>query len=120
MKKVGIVLIKNQNKNYPAGDFRSLECIELLKGADIVVTNPPFSLIREFISQLVEYNKKFLIISNSNALGYKEIFPLFKGNKIWLGVAVQTKSLCKKARIYSVWFRVPDSYELKKQPLLQD
>ena len=103
-------------KTYKAGDFRSPECIELLKEADIVVTNPPFSLIREFISQLVEYNKKFLIISNSNAIGYKEIFPLFKGNKIWLGVAVQTKSLCKKARIYSVWFRVPDSYELKNSP----
>ena len=116
MKKVGIVLIKNQKKSYPAGDFRSPECIELLKKADIVVTNPPFSLIREFISQLVEYNKKFLIISNSNAIGYKEIFPLFKENKIWLGVAVQTKSLCKKARIHSVWFRVPDSYELKNSP----
>ena len=87
---MGIVLNKNQNKNYPAGDFRSRECIELLKEADIVVTNPPFSLIREFISQLVEYNKKFLIISNANVIGYKEIFPLFKDNKICLGVAVQT------------------------------
>ena len=116
MKKVGIVLIKNQNKNYPAGDFRSTECIELLKEADIVVTNPPFSLIREFISQLVGYNKKFLILSNSNAIGYKEIFPLFKENKIWLGAATQTKSPRKKARIHSVWFRVPDSYELKNSP----
>ena len=113
---MGIVLIKNQNKNYTAGDFRPPECIELLKEADIVVTNPPFSLIREFISQLVEHNKKFLIISNSNAIGYKEIFPLFKENKIWLGVAVQTKSPRKKARIHSVWFRVPDSYELKNSP----
>ena len=116
MKKVGIVLIKNQNKNHLAGDFRSPECIELLKEADIVVTNPPFSLIREFISQLVEYNKKILILSNSNAIGYKEIFPLFKENKIWLGVATQTKSSRKKARIHSVWFRVPDSYELKNSP----
>ena len=116
MKKVGIVLNKNQNKNYPAGDFRSPECIELLKEADIVVTNPPFSLIREFISQLVGYNKKFLIISNSNAIGCKKIFPLFKENKIWLGAATQTKSPRKKARIHSVWFRVPDSYELKNSP----
>ena len=109
--------INLQNRyRYPAGDFRSRECIELLKEADIVVTNPPFSLIREFISQLVEYNKKFLIISNSNAIGYKEIFPLFKENKIWLGAATQTKSPRKKARIHSVWFRVPDSYELKNSP----
>ena len=109
--------INLQNRyRYPAGDFRSRECIELLKEADIVVTNPPFSLIREFISQLVEYNKKILILSNSNAIGYKEIFPLFKENKIWLGVATQTKSSRKKARIHSVWFRVPDSYELKNSP----
>ena len=64
-------------KTYGAGDFRSSECIELLKEADIVVTNPPFSLLREFIAQLMEYNKKFLIIGNTNAMGYKEIFPLF-------------------------------------------
>ena len=103
-------------KTYKAGDFRSPECIELLKEADIVVTNPPFSLIREFISQLVGYNKKILILSNSNVIGYKEIFPLFKENKIWLGAATQTKSPRKKARIHSVWFRVPDSYELKNSP----
>ena len=58
------------------GDFRSAECIELLKQADIVVTNPPFSLFREYVAQLVEYNKKFLIIGNKNAITYKEIFPL--------------------------------------------
>lgn len=113
---MGIALIKNQNKNHLAGDFRSPECIELLKEADIVVTNPPFSLIREFISRLVEYNKKFLIIGNCASVGCKEIFPLFKENKIWLGVATQTKSSSKKARIHSVWFRVPDSYELKNSP----
>lgn len=67
------------------GDFRSLECIELLKQADIVVTNPPFSLFREYVSQLMEYNKKFLIIGNQNAITYKEIFFLLKENKIWLG-----------------------------------
>lgn len=67
------------------GDFRSQECIELLKQADIVVTNPPFSLFREYVSQLVEYDKKFVIIGNQNAITYKEIFKLIKENKLWLG-----------------------------------
>lgn len=68
------------------GDFRSKECIELLKQADIVVTNPPFSLFREYIGQLLKYDKSFLIIGNMNALHYKEVFPFIKDNKIWLGV----------------------------------
>lgn len=67
------------------GDFRSQESIELLKQADIVVTNPPFSLFREYVAQLVEYDKKFIIVGHQNALTYKEIFPLIKENKIWLG-----------------------------------
>ena len=67
------------------GDFRSEECIELLKEADIVVTNPPFSLFREYIATLVQYNKKFLVIGNQNAITYKEIFPLIKENKVWTG-----------------------------------
>ena len=67
------------------GDFRSAECIEILKQSDIVVTNPPFSLFREYVSQLVKYDKKFLIIGNQNAIKYKEVFPLFMENKIWLG-----------------------------------
>ena len=67
------------------GDFRSEECIEILKSADIVVTNPPFSLFRDYVAQLVEYNKKFIIIGHNNAISYKEIFPLIKDNKIWLG-----------------------------------
>ncbi|MBF0715941.1 adenine-specific methyltransferase EcoRI family protein [Gemelliphila palaticanis] len=68
------------------GDFRSIESIELLKKADIVVTNPPFSLFREFISLLIEYKKKFLIIGNINAITYKEIFKLIQNNKVWLGI----------------------------------
>lgn len=68
------------------GDFRSAECIELLKQADIVVTNPPFSLFREYVAQLIEYDKKFLIIGSKNAITYKEIFPLLKDNKMWIGV----------------------------------
>jgi len=68
------------------GDFRSQECIDILKQADIVVTNPPFSLFREYVGQLVEYNKAFLIIGNINAITYKEIFELIKEDKAWLGV----------------------------------
>lgn len=67
------------------GDFRSKECIELLKQADVVITNPPFSLFREYVAQLIEYNKKFIIIGNKNAITYKEIFKLIKENKLWLG-----------------------------------
>ena len=70
------------------GDFRSEECIELLKQSDIVVTNPPFSLFREYVAQLIEYKKKLLIIGNMNAITYKEIFPLIKENKMWLGPSI--------------------------------
>ncbi|MBI5653206.1 MAG: modification methylase [Chloroflexi bacterium] len=68
------------------GDFRSQECIELLKQADIVVTNPPFSLFREYVAQLIGYDKKFLIVGTWNAITYKEIFKLVKENKIWIGI----------------------------------
>ena len=68
------------------GDFRSPECIELLGEADIVVTNPPFSLFREYVAQLMEYEKKFLITGPKNAITYKEIFPFIKANKMWLGI----------------------------------
>lgn len=82
-------LIKN-NKNTLKqlegnGDFRSNECMKLLEQADIVATNPPFSLFREYVNQLITYEKQFIIIGNQNALTYKEIFPLIKDNKIWLG-----------------------------------
>lgn len=85
------------------GDFRSAECVALLKEADIVVTNPPFSLFREFVDQLVRFNKKFLIIGNINAITYKEIFSLIKDNKAWLGVNL--------GRGIS-GFIVPENYEL--------
>ena len=68
------------------GDFRSQECIDILKQADIIVTNPPFSLFREFIAQLMEHDKRFLIIGSQSAISYKEIFPLIKDNRLWLGV----------------------------------
>lgn len=83
------------------GDFRSEECIELLKQADIVVTNPPFSLFREYVAQLVEYEKKFLIIGNKNAITFKEIFPLIKDNKMWLGHSITSGDR---------EFRVPKNY----------
>ena len=76
---------KNTIRKLKDGDFRSEECVELLKEADIVVTNPPFSLFREYVAQLVKYEKQFLIIGNQNAITYKEIFPLIKQNKLWLG-----------------------------------
>ena len=85
------------------GDFRSKECIELLKQSDIVVTNPPFSLFREYVSQLIEHNKKFIIIGNLNALTYKEIFKLVKENKIWLGQSIHSGDR---------EFGVPDDYPL--------
>jgi len=78
------------------GDFRSEESIELLKEADIVVTNPPFSLFREYVAQLIEYKKKFLILGNINSITYKEVFPLIKKNKLWLGYN------CVR------WFLIPD------------
>lgn len=85
------------------GDFRSDECIELLKESDIVVTNPPFSLFREYLTQLVQAGKSFLIIGNVNAITYKEVFPLIKENKLWLGPSIHSGD--RK-------FNVPDSYPL--------
>ncbi|MBR2371284.1 MAG: modification methylase, partial [Clostridia bacterium] len=85
------------------GDFRSDECIEILKQADIVVTNPPFSLFREYVAQLIEYDKKFIIIGNQNAITYKEFFPLIKDNKVWFGNSIHSGDR---------EFRVPDDYPL--------
>jgi hypothetical protein len=75
-------IIKSLNDN---GDFRNEECINILKIADVIVTNPPFSLFREYVKQLMDYNKQFLVIGSQNAITYKEIFPLFKSNKMWWG-----------------------------------
>ena len=87
------------------GDFRSAECIEFLKEADVVVTNPPFSLFREYVAQLMEYGKKFLIIGNQNAITYKEIFPYIKNNELWLGLSMNGSNR---------WFQAPDDYEVKE------
>jgi hypothetical protein len=89
--------------NYSGGDFRSAECIALLKQADIVVTNPPFSLFREYVGQLVQHRKTFLIIGNIQAITYKEVFPLIKADKLWMGVTIHSGDR---------EFRVPDHYPL--------
>lgn len=88
IEDVKLFLEHNPHSRTPlkgGGDFRSPECIEFLKQADIVVTNPPFSLFREYVAQLVEHGKKFLVIGSKNAVTYKEIFPLIKENKMWVG-----------------------------------
>lgn len=97
VEEIGIKHLKGD------GDFRSKECIELLKQADIVVTNPPFSLFREYVAQLMQYNKKFLILGNQNAITYKEIFALLQANKIWIGY-----------KFGNMEFRVPDYYTPRK------
>lgn len=85
------------------GDFRSDECLELLKEADIVVTNPPFSLFREYVAQLMEHEKQFIIIGNQNAITYKEVFPLIMADKLWFGPSIHSGD--RK-------FYVPDDYPL--------
>jgi hypothetical protein len=87
------------------GDFRSEECVEFLKEADIVVTNPPFSLFRQYIAQLMEYGKKFIIVGNTQAITYKEVFPYIKNNELWLGVSSFNCGM---------YFQVPENYEYAK------
>jgi hypothetical protein len=94
-----------RDANYPGGDFRSAECLALLKEADIVVTNPPFSLFREYVAQLIQYRKKFIILGNQNAITYKEIFPLIRDNKLWLGVDNGGTK----------WFQVQDDYNIQTE-----
>ncbi len=93
-EEIGITHLKGD------GDFRNEETIELLKKVDIVVTNPPFSLFREYVAQLVEYDKKFIIIGNQNAVTYKDFFPLLKDNKLWIGY-----------NSGGMEFKIPDHYE---------
>ena len=93
--EVGVRVLKGD------GDFRSEECIEILKEADIVVTNPPFSLFREYVAQLVKYGKKFLILGNKNALTYADVFQIIKDNGIWIGVTPMSRE---------IYFNVPQTY----------
>lgn len=87
---------------YGPGDFRSTECVEYLKSADVVVTNPPFSLFREYIAQIIEYNKKFLVLGNQNAIIYKGVFKFIRDNQMWLGLDNGGTK----------WFRVPEGYDI--------
>jgi len=105
IEDVKLFLKRNPHTRTPlagGGDFRSPECISLLQKADIVVTNPPFSLFKEYVSQLAEHRKKFLIIGNTNSITYLEIFPLIKANKMWLG--------CTNFNV-GMFFEVPDDWE---------
>lgn len=90
------------------GDFRSRECMDILDACDIVVTNPPFSCFRDFLKALMEHGKKFLVIGNINCVTYKEIFPLIRDGRIWLGA--NAKGGTRKGN--TMWFGVPDSEEL--------
>ena len=101
--EIGIQTLKGN------GDFRSKESIELLKQADIVVTNPPFSLFREYIAQLIEYDKKFLIIGSQNAITYKDVFQYFKEDKIWIGYQCGDMA-----------FQVPEHYEARETRYWED
>ena len=109
------LLIKNRKNTLSTlaggGDFRSQECLQLLQEADIVVTNPPFSLFREYVKILITHQKKFLIIGNQNAITYKEIFPLIKENRIWLGASIHSGDR---------EFRVPDYYIITSKSLRID
>lgn len=105
------------------GDFRSDECVELLKQSDIVVTNPPFSLFREYVAQLFQHNKKFLIIGSMNAIIYTEIFPYIKNNKLWLGNKTSSQQMFLEAtpeytkkvmsnKPQGMWWRIIDGKPL--------
>jgi len=105
LEDVKSLLKRNKKNSTPLkgnGDFRSEECIKLLEQADIVVTNPPFSLFREYVAQLIEYKKKFIILGDQNAITYKEIFKLIKENKLWLGYDNNGTK----------WFQVPMDYDI--------
>jgi len=101
--KAARIALKGDRGKYPGGDFRSSECVAFLKSADIVVTNPPFSLFREYIAQLLEHEKQLLIIGNLNAIKYKVVFPSFQADKLWLGPTITSGDR---------EFQVPDSYPL--------
>jgi len=110
LKKIAKQLKENKHNEWTPleedGDFSSAECIELLKQSDIVVTNPPFSLFRKYVKQLFDYNKKFLIIGNMNAITYKEVFPKIKENKMWLGATGNGSDMV---------FAVPKGFEVDEK-----
>lgn len=103
----------HSDDKYDAGDFRSKECVELLKQADIVITNPPFSLFREFVNLLIKYNKDFLIIGNKNAITYKDFFKLIKEKKVWLGASHRNRGT-------GMYFSIPDINYLQNPTRVKD
>ena len=105
------VLKKIKTQLTDNGDFRSKECIEILKQSDIIITNPPFSLFREYVSQLIEHDKKFIILGNQNAITYKEIFPLIKDDKMWLGASIHSGDR---------EFQVPQDYKIRTKAFRED
>ena len=111
LKDVAMQLKANKHNEWMPlegdGDFRSNECINLLKQSDIVVTNPPFSLYRKYLEQIIKYNKKFVIIGSKNTITYKEIFPLIKGNKMWVGTTSFNKDML---------FIAPSNTDFSKKP----
>lgn len=108
----------NGDDTYNGGDFRSRECVEFLKQADIVVTNPPFSLFREYMAQLVAYDKQFLIIGNKNAITYKEVFKLIKENKLWTGVRAFSGGMWFVADYMGKYEKVVDGVKLINVPAI--
>lgn len=121
IEDVKLFLKQNPHTRTPlaeGGDFRSPECVALLKEADIVVTNPPFSLFREYVSQLVEHGKRFLIIANKNAITYKEIFPLIKDNKLWMGVTAFSGGMWFIADYMGKYEKVVDGVKLINVPAI--
>jgi hypothetical protein len=127
LKDVAMQLKANKNNEWTPlegdGDFRSDECINLLKQSDIVATNPPFSLFREYVKQLFDYNKKFVIIGNMSAITSKEIFPLIKDNKLWLGNKTSSQQMFLEApqkytervmasKPQGMWWRIIDGKPL--------
>ena len=100
------------------GDFRSAECIEFLKECDVVVTNPPFSLFREYVAQLMEYGKKFIILGNNNAINDADIFPLFIKNEIWYGVGTNKTMDFAMPNSYEKWDRIENGVKIGKVPAI--
>lgn len=100
------------------GDFRSEECIEILKECDIVITNPPFSLFREYITQLMEYDKKFLILGNNNAITYKDVFTYIKANRMWLGYTSNKTMFFQLSDDYEKWNYIKDDKKYGNVPAI--
>ena len=121
MSDINLLLKNMKNKMEPLkgdGDFRSQECIDLLKKADIVVTNPPFSLFKEYIDQLVEYKKDFIILGNNNAITYKGVFSYIMADKVWLGYHANQTMEFRLSDAYGKWSRIENGIKYGKVPAI--